>query len=101
MKGTTIRSATSLREAQIGTTDHFIGIRHQAVLNSDVLYLILDNLPGGVTEIMCHPGYVDEPMKEYSRIPPHRERELEGLKDGKVRERVAANGIQLIHYGEL
>ena len=81
--------------------NHFVGIRHQACLNSQVLLHILDSLPSGITEIMCHPGYVDEPMKEFSRIPPHRETELRGLKDPMVRERIAANGIHLTHYGEL
>ena len=94
-------SRSRLKAAGIETTDHFVGIRHQACLNSQVLLHILDSLPSGITEIMCHPGYVDEPMKEFSRIPPHRETELRGLKDPMVRERIAANGIHLTHYGEL
>jgi hopanoid biosynthesis associated protein HpnK len=94
-------SRARLREAGIATTDRFVGIRHQAVLNSDVLYLILDSLPNGVTEIMCHPGYLDEALREYSRIPPHRERELAALTDPRIREHVERAGIELIHYGEL
>jgi hopanoid biosynthesis associated protein HpnK len=88
-------------EAGMRTTDHFVGIEQMAGLNSDVLRLILANLRPGVTEIMCHPGYVDEHLGEYSRVPPHREIELAALKDRSIREYVSANGIDLIHYGEL
>ena len=90
-----------LRRGGIRTTDHFFGIEHQACLNSDVLRLILSHLRDGVTEIMCHPGYVDEYLGEYSRTPPHREVELEGLKDPRVKGLVASGSVTLTHYGEL
>ena len=90
-----------LRQAGLRTTDHFVGIRYQDCLNSGIFRHILDTLGNGVTEIMCHPGYNDEHLGQYSSVPPHRERELEGLKDPRVRELVERRSIRLMHYGEL
>lgn len=87
--------------AGLRTTDHFVGIEHQACLNSDLLQRILSNLRDGVTEIMCHPGYVDEPAARYASTPLHREIELAALLDPRVKDCIASQGIRLIHYGEL
>jgi len=95
------RNRDKLAPAGVRTTDHFVGIRYQNCLNSGVFRLILDNLGMGVTEIMCHPGYNDEHLGEYSSVPPYREQELEGLKDPAVRELVQQRSIRLMHYGEL
>jgi hopanoid biosynthesis associated protein HpnK len=90
-----------LSRAGIRTADHFAGIEHGHCLNSDVLNLILSNLGTGTTEIMCHPGYTDEHAQRYASTPPHREVELESLKDPRIEDCLAAGAIQLIHYGEL
>ena len=90
-----------LDAARIRTTDHFVGIEQMAGLNSDVLKLILSHLRSGVTEIMCHPGFVDDQARQYSSTPPHREVELEALKDPRVKDCIAAGAIRLIHYGDL
>jgi predicted glycoside hydrolase/deacetylase ChbG (UPF0249 family) len=66
-----------------------------------VLKLILSHLRGGVTEIMCHPGFVDDRARQYSSTPPHREVELEALKDPQVKDCIAAGAIRLTHYGDL
>ena len=94
-------SRARLRRAGIRTADHFVGIGYQACLNSDVLHLILSHLRGGVTEIMCHPGYDDEPLREFSSTPPYREVELEGLKDRRVKDLVNGGSVELTHYGDL
>ena len=95
------RNRNVLDASGIRTTDHFVGIRYQDCLNSGVLGLILNNLGSGVTELMCHPGYNDEHLGEYAKVPPHREQELEGLKAPQVRELVEQRSIRLMHYGEL
>ena len=90
-----------LRAAGMRSTDHFAGIAHMASLNSDVLNRILSNLRVGTTEIMCHPGYVDEHARRYSSAPPHREAELASLKDPRVKDCIDAGSIRLIHYGAI
>jgi hopanoid biosynthesis associated protein HpnK len=94
-------SRTVLSREGFKTTDHFLGIGHMERLDAPVLGRILEGLPSGVTELMCHPGYVDEHLGEFARVPPHRERELAGLKDPTVRALVATRGVRLMHYGEL
>ena len=83
------------------TTDHFVGIVEQHCLNSDVLHRILSNLRSGVTEIMCHPGLIDEQAGVYSRTPPHREVELASLKDPRLRSCLTDGDIRLMNYGDL
>ncbi len=94
-------SRARLDQAGIRTADHFVGIAYQACLNSDVLHLILSHLRDGVTEIMCHPGYDDESLREFSSTPPYREAELQGLKDRRVKDLVSSGTIKLTHYGDL
>jgi hopanoid biosynthesis associated protein HpnK len=89
------------RRAGVRTPDHFVGLGCADHLDGDTLRLILQRLREGVTEVMCHPGYDDEHLRRYARVPPHRERELEGLLDPRVRECAAASGVRLMSYAEL
>jgi predicted glycoside hydrolase/deacetylase ChbG (UPF0249 family) len=47
-------------------TPHFIGRSHTGALSAQALAGIVLSLPPGVTELMVHPGYVDEPLKRSS-----------------------------------
>ncbi len=94
-------SRAQLAAAGFKTTDHFVGIDYQGNLDGPALCRILRGLPEGVTEVMCHPGFIDEHLAEFTRVPPHREVELAGLTDPAVRAVVAERGIRLTHYGEL
>ncbi len=81
--------------------DHFVfdfydeGATHEALLN------ILDNLNGGTTELMCHPGHVDEAFVKESVYNRQRERELKILTDPSIKEAIQANGIELITFADL
>ena len=55
---------------------------------------ILENLPDGVTEIVCHPGYIDDANDAY----PTRELELKLLTDPAVRQKIIAEGIKLATF---
>jgi hopanoid biosynthesis associated protein HpnK len=90
-----------LHRAGLRSTDHFVGIEATGRLNSGLLDLILSTLRSGVTEIMCHPGYDDEPARRYSTRPPQREVELEALKDPAVKARVTSGTLRLMNYGDL
>ncbi len=43
-------------------TPHFIGRAHTGVLSAQALAAMVRALPPGVTELMVHPGYVDEAL---------------------------------------
>jgi hypothetical protein len=60
----------------------------------------LENLAEGTTELMCHPGYVDEELrKTATRLQDSRKTELDILTDVEIRKIVANQGIRLINYG--
>jgi predicted glycoside hydrolase/deacetylase ChbG (UPF0249 family) len=62
---------------------------------------MINNLPDGTTEIMCHPGYTDTAFAVESVYNNQRDRELEILADPAVKEAIQANGIQLISFASL
>jgi predicted glycoside hydrolase/deacetylase ChbG (UPF0249 family) len=64
----------------------------------DVLLGILDSLPEGVTELMCHPGYADGLEDSYARP---REVELAILRDPLVRAAALERGIEFVSFAVL
>ena len=65
------------------------------------LLRLINNLSDGTTEIMCHPGYVDEAFANESVYNFQRERELKILMDPTIKEAIETNGIKLITFAEL
>jgi predicted glycoside hydrolase/deacetylase ChbG (UPF0249 family) len=60
---------------------------------------ILRDLPHGITELMCHPGYVDAVDTNPYRI--EREKEVEVLSSVDVREVLVKQDIRLISFDKL
>jgi len=88
------------RRAGIATTDYFCGIAQTGELTREGVELFLRSLPDGTTELMCHPGYADEALqKSATRLQASRQKELEILRDTRIRNLVASQGIRLIDYG--
>lgn len=86
--------------AGIVSADYFCGIAQTGELTKEGLLRLLEILPEGTTELMCHPGYVDPQLaKSPTRLQNSRERELLILTDTGVRNLVASQGIRLIDYG--
>lgn len=62
----------------------------------DALERVLTDLPEGLSELGCHPGYADEALSSsYTR---ERERELETLCDPAARELLDRLGIELASF---
>lgn len=91
----------ALQGAGVVTTDNFENSFYGPGATLENLLALIDNLPPGVTEIMCHPARVDDELRRGSGYSEERERELEVLTHPQVRSRVAALGIPRIHFGEL
>jgi predicted glycoside hydrolase/deacetylase ChbG (UPF0249 family) len=86
--------------AGIATADFFCGIAQTGELTREGLTQLLRILPEGTTELMCHPGYVDEALKKTAtRLQGSRQTELDILTDTRIRNLVASQGIRLIDYG--
>jgi chitin disaccharide deacetylase len=85
--------------AGIATTDYFCGIAQTGVMTREGLERLLEILPDGTTELMCHPGYTDEELRRTrTRLQESRQRELQILTDEGIRKLVATRGIRLISY---
>lgn len=62
------------------------------------LLRLLDKLPQGVSEIMCHPGFSDAGLESVSSYARQRQTEYGILIDPRVREKIGASGIQLATF---
>ncbi len=65
---------------------------------SDNLIKLLRELPDGVSEIMCHPGYSDESLEKTSGYNRIREQELAVLTDQSALTAITSGNIELHTY---
>jgi predicted glycoside hydrolase/deacetylase ChbG (UPF0249 family) len=76
-------------QPEFGRTD-------MARISVDALASLLQSLKPGVSEVSCHPGYLEtRPDAVYNR---EREEELRTLTDERVKTVIAEEGIRLINY---
>ena len=90
-----------LREFDPRKPDAFVVNFYDEGATDEELLNIINNLSGGISEIMCHPGYVDDAFTKESSYNKQRERELRILTDPSTREAIQANGIELITFAEV
>jgi predicted glycoside hydrolase/deacetylase ChbG (UPF0249 family) len=84
------------------TTDHFAGFQITGRFRTIQLVKLFGALPGGSTELMCHPGRCGTALRNAStRLKESREHELEALLAPEVRDALDRNGIDLVSYREL
>jgi len=84
------------------TTDHFAGFQITGRFRTAGLVDLLDAVPEGSTELMCHPGRCGEALRRArTRLKESREHELEALVAPEVRQALDRNGIELVNYGGL
>jgi predicted glycoside hydrolase/deacetylase ChbG (UPF0249 family) len=69
-----------------------------AAITTPALIALLQQLPDGTTEIVCHPAVADDTDSGYGL---ERVLELEALCDSEVRDLVARLGIRLCSYKDL
>jgi hopanoid biosynthesis associated protein HpnK len=91
-----------LRRGGIACAEHFYGLTPTGFLDEEVLRKILCHLPGGTSELMCHPGFVDEALRQTpTRLLEQREMEYQALSQPGIRVLAKNLGIQLVNYGDL
>jgi len=78
----------------------FVNFYDKAATKEDLLHII-NNVNDGTSEVMCHPGYVDDAFAKESVYNFQRERELKILTDPSVKEAIESNNIQLITFTDL
>ncbi|HEY8347293.1 MAG TPA: ChbG/HpnK family deacetylase [Symbiobacteriaceae bacterium] len=61
----------------------------------------LEHLPAGVTELICHPGRVDDQLRSLSSLQAQREVELAALTAPETQRAIREYGIRLISFRDL
>jgi predicted glycoside hydrolase/deacetylase ChbG (UPF0249 family) len=80
-------------------TPHFIGRTHTGVLSAEALAAMVRALPPGVTELMVHPGYVDETLaRSNTRLLDARADEVDLLTHADTFDLLIDQRITLIRH---
>jgi predicted glycoside hydrolase/deacetylase ChbG (UPF0249 family) len=83
-------------------TDSFAGFQVTGRYRTAELLKLLETLPPGSTELMCHPGHCGPALRAArTRLKESRERELAALVAAEVRSAVERLDIRLVRYLEL
>ncbi len=91
-----------LRGAKVRTPDAFFGIAETGFWTKEWICKTIEELPDGVSELMCHPGYYDDELKTIkTRLRGSRENELQLLTDPEIMARVRECGVRLINFSLL
>jgi len=88
--------------AGVAYAEHFYGVTATGFLDDEFLREILRRLPDGTSELMCHPGFVDQALRQTpTRLLEQREKEYRALTRPDTKLLAKELGIQLINYGDL
>jgi predicted glycoside hydrolase/deacetylase ChbG (UPF0249 family) len=91
-----------LARYSLRATDHFAGFRLTGVFDSRQLTSLIEALPDGTTEFMCHPGFCTAELRAANtRLKESREQELNALMDAGVRAALDRSGVGLSCYRDL
>ncbi len=98
----TAKHATDLlQEFNPRRPDVFFVNFYDVTATKEQLLNILNTVTDGISEIMCHPGHVDEAFAKESVYNFQRARELQILTDPSIKDAIKARGIKLITFAEL
>ncbi len=82
------------------TTDFWYGnLKPENYWRKRTLIKTIESLPVGVSEIMCHPGIVDDELKTISSFTTGRQREYDLLKMPSLRHILSEQAVRLSHFG--
>lgn len=85
-------------ERSVRHPDHFVASFYDQAATAGTLLNALNTLPDGITELMCHPGYVDDELLRGSAYNRQREGELEVLTGEEATRAIRAKGIELTTF---
>lgn len=91
-----------IRSGAIQTSDGSLGISATGSLDASTLRAMLDALPDGLWELVCHPGYNDRDLDAvHTRLRASREIERAALLSTFASDSLRPSAPALIHYGEV
>jgi hopanoid biosynthesis associated protein HpnK len=92
----------AVQQAGITTPDGTLAIVATGTLNGRLLRLMVENLPEGTWELVCHPGYNDADLQGIrTRLRESREQELRILTSQSTANLLAANGVEVVSFRDL
>ncbi len=90
-------SRKKLNSREMILTDNLWGINRNGAIKEEDLLIFLQKIKPGITEIICHPGYVDkEYICKYSDWGYLPEQELKALTSERVQRKLRLNNVKLI-----
>jgi hopanoid biosynthesis associated protein HpnK len=93
---------SSVRDAGMVTPDGTLGVVVTGVMDERILKALIDYIPDGTWELVCHPGYNDDDLARIdTRLRASRVLELELLKSTAIRKELEKHEIELISYRDL
>jgi hopanoid biosynthesis associated protein HpnK len=93
------RFKTLLDKSGLRYPDHFAGNVYVGAFDLSALCDILASLPDGITELMCHPGYVDAALAASGgSLQSQREKEVEALTSPVIRQLLNSSAIHIATY---
>jgi predicted glycoside hydrolase/deacetylase ChbG (UPF0249 family) len=92
----------SVRHAGMNAPDGTFGVISTGSLDLELFLAIIDYIPDGTWEFVCHPGYCDAELETVkTRLRQSRQQELTVLTSPAAVEALAKRDIQLISYRDL
>lgn len=88
-------------DKNVKTTDYFDMNFYGDNVTVDSLKDIINGYEDGTIEIMTHPSYIDEELKEISSYSINREKELEVLTNTEFIKWLEDRGIELISFNDI
>jgi chitin disaccharide deacetylase len=84
------------------TTDGSLGVLVTGVLDLKLFTAIIESIPDGTWEFVCHPGYNDADLDNVrTRLRGSRQQELSLLTLPEAKDLLRRRGVELISYHEL
>ncbi len=95
-------SEARLRRSDVRTPDFFFGVARTGFWTKDWLIGLIERLPDGSSELMCHPGYDDDELSRVkTRLRQSRASELRLLTDPDVVAKLKQQDVMLINFSNL
>ena len=90
---------STLTRAGLRSTDYFAGFQLTGHMGTPELVDLIERLPEGTTELMCHPGYMGRELPRAStRLKQSREIELHALTSPEAAAAIARRQVRLSAY---
>jgi hopanoid biosynthesis associated protein HpnK len=95
-------SDARLKKLDVKTPDFFFGVARTGFWTKPWLIDLIERLPAGASELMCHPGYDDAELDGVkTRLRASRVNELLLLTDPDVGAKLNEKGVRLINFSDL